>query len=72
MAGAILLDGADIPLTYLIQEVEADRVRMGMRVQAEWAPPGERGPHMESIRYFKPADEPDVPVDQVLEALLNA
>jgi hypothetical protein len=41
-------------------------------VKAEWAPPEERGPHMESIRYFKPSGEPDVPVEQVLEALLNA
>jgi uncharacterized protein len=72
VAAAILLDGADIPLTYLLQEVEADRVRMGMRVKAEWVPEDERGPHMESIKYFKPADEPDVPVDQVVEALLSA
>jgi uncharacterized OB-fold protein len=72
VAGAILLDGADIPISYLIQEVEVGDVRMGMRVTAEWVPPDERSPHMESIKYFKPADEPDVPVEQVLEAVLNA
>jgi len=72
VAARILLDGADIPLTYLIQEVHADEVRMGMRVKAEWASPGQRRPHMESIRYFKPVDEPDVPIEQVLEALLGA
>jgi uncharacterized OB-fold protein len=72
VAGRILLDGADIPLTYLIQEVSTDEVRMGMRVKAEWAPPGEQGPHMESIRYFKPAEEPDVSIERVLEALLGA
>jgi uncharacterized OB-fold protein len=71
-AAAILLDGADIPLTYLLQEVAVEEVRMGMRVTAEWAQPEDRGPHMESIKYFKPIDEPDVPVEQVLEALLNA
>jgi uncharacterized OB-fold protein len=72
VAGAILLDGADIPLSYLIQEVDVDKVRMGMRVKAVWVEPEERRPHMESIRYFTPIDEPDVPVEQVLEALLNA
>jgi uncharacterized OB-fold protein len=72
VAGLILLDGADIPISYLLQEVEASDVRMGMRVQAVWVPPEERSPHMESIKYFKPADEPDMPVEQVLERLLNA
>jgi len=72
VAARILLDGSDTPLTSLIQEVEADRVRMGMRVRAEWAPPEARGPHLESIRYFKPTDEPDIPVDQVLEAIRRA
>ena len=72
VAGLILLDGADIPITFLLQEVEASEVRMGMRVKAEWVPEEERQPHMESIKYFKPADEPDVPVEQVLEALLSA
>jgi uncharacterized OB-fold protein len=72
VAAAILLDGADIPLTYLLQEVAVEDVRMGMRVRAKWVPPQERGPHMESIKYFVPAEEPDVPVDQVVEALLSA
>ena len=68
----ILLDGANIPVNYLLQEVEAGDVRMGMRVQAVWVEPEERRPHMESIKYFKPIDEPDVPVEEVLERLLNA
>ena len=72
VAAAILLDGVDIPLTALIQEAEVGEVRMGMRVKAVWAPPDERKPTMESIRYFKPTGEPDVPVDQVLERLLSA
>jgi uncharacterized OB-fold protein len=70
--GLVLLDGAHIPISYLLQEVEAGEVRMGMRVKAVWVAPEERQPHMESIKYFAPADEPDVPVEQVLEALLNA
>ena len=72
VAAAILLDGVDLPITYLLQEVDADQVRMGMRVRAEWVSTEERGPHMESIKYFKPIDEPDVPIEQVLERLLSA
>src|SRR5881296_2528683 len=67
VAAAVLLDGADIPFTTLLQEVEPGDVRMGMRVTAEWAPPEQRRPSMDNIRYFKPVDEPDVPIDRVLE-----
>jgi uncharacterized OB-fold protein len=72
VAGLILLDSADIPISYLIQEVEATDVRMGMRVKAAWVSEAERGPHMESIKHFVPVDEPDVPVEQVVERLLSA
>ena len=72
VAAAVLLDGADIPFTTLLQEVETGDVRMGMRVKAEWVPDEERKPTMENIKYFKPTGDPDVPIDQVLEALLNA
>ena len=72
VSAAVLLDGADIPLSTLLQEVEPSEVRMGMRVRAEWAPPEERRPSLENLRYFKPVDEPDVPIEQVLEALLSA
>ncbi len=59
----ILLDGADIPFFALIQECEADQVHIGMRVEAVWAPREELGPTFESIRYFRPNGEPDVPAD---------
>jgi uncharacterized OB-fold protein len=59
VSATILLDGADIGLMHLIQEAEADQVHMGMRVEAVWAPPEERGPTLESIRYFRPTGEPD-------------
>ena len=58
----VLLDGADIPFFALIQECPFDQVRMGMRVEAVWAPPEERRPTFESIRYFRPTGEPDVVV----------
>ena len=59
VSATILLDGADIGLFHLIQEVEADKVHMGMRVEAVWAPPKERKPTLESILHFRPSDEPD-------------
>lgn len=65
----ILLDGADIPFFALIQECPFDRVRMGMRVQAEWVPEAERDFSFETIKYFRPIDEPDVPFDAYKEHL---
>ncbi len=59
VSATILLDGADIGLFHLLQEVAADKVHMGMRVEAVWVPPEERKPTLESIRYFRPTGEPD-------------
>ena len=42
---------------------------MGMRVKAEWAPPGERRPTLESIRCFTPTGEPDAPFESYQEHL---
>ena len=67
VSATILLDGADIGLMHLIQEVDAEKVHMGMRVEAVWAPPEERKPTMESIQYFRPTDEPDAPFDAYKE-----
>ena len=51
---AVLLDGADIGLFGLVQEVPFDQVRMGMRVEAVWVP--------------RRRDDDGPQVDQVLEA----
>ncbi|MCB1249677.1 MAG: Zn-ribbon domain-containing OB-fold protein [Acidimicrobiales bacterium] len=59
VSALILLDGTDIPLMHLIQEVPADQVHMGMRVEAVWVPDEELGPTLESIKYFRPNGEPD-------------
>ncbi|HMC42988.1 MAG TPA: Zn-ribbon domain-containing OB-fold protein [Acidimicrobiales bacterium] len=59
VSATIVLDGADIGLFHLIQEVEADKVHMGMRVEAVWAPPEERKPTLESILHFRPSGEAD-------------
>ena len=68
-AGNILLDGTDITFTALLQEVNFEDVRMGMRVEAVWKPREEWGPSLGNIRYFRPIDEPDVPFDDFKEHL---
>ncbi len=55
----VLLDGADIAIQHLIQEVPADEVRMGMRVEAVWRPREEWGTTIENIAHFRPTGEPD-------------
>ncbi|CAM3221543.1 OB-fold domain-containing protein [Nocardioides dubius] len=55
----ILLDGADIALQHIIQELPADQVRMGMRVEAVWKPREEWGTTIENIDYFRPTGDPD-------------
>jgi len=54
VAASIQLDGADIAFQHLIQEIPADQVRIGMRVQAVWRPREEWGPTLENIRHFRP------------------
>jgi uncharacterized OB-fold protein len=59
VAASVLLDGADIPIMHLIRGIEADQVRMGLRVRAVWVPDAELSPTVESIRWFEPSGEPD-------------
>jgi uncharacterized protein len=63
VSALILLDGSDIPIMHLIQEVPADEVHMGMRVEAVWVPDDEIGPTLESIKYFRPNGQPDADWD---------
>jgi uncharacterized protein len=65
---AILLDGADIPINGLIQEIPADQVRMGLRVEAVWVPAGERT-YMDTIKHWRPTGEADAPIDDVLKRM---
>jgi uncharacterized protein len=55
----ILLDGANIAFMGLIQELPADQVRMGLRVEAVWLPEDQWGLTMASVKYFRPNGEPD-------------
>ena len=63
VSATILLDGADLGLFHLLQEVETADVRMGMRVEPVWVEPEERTPSLESIKYFRPTGEPDAPFE---------
>lgn len=63
----VLLDGADLPLMTLIQEIPYDQVRMGMRVEAVWVDDAELKPTLTSIRYFRPTGEPDAPYESYRE-----
>lgn len=62
VSALILLDGADIPIMHLIQEVPADQVHSGMRVEPVWVDEDDRGQvpaSLESIVHFRPNGEPD-------------
>jgi uncharacterized OB-fold protein len=69
VSASILLDGADIPLFHLVQDIDASEVRMGMRVRAVWAPRDEITTSMQSIRYFQPTGEPDAAFESYREHL---
>lgn len=61
----IVPDGANIAFIHLLSECKNSQVRMGQRVEAVWRPREEWTWAMENIRYFRPIDEPDVPVERI-------
>ena len=65
----VLLDGANISFMGLIQEIPADQVRMGMRVEAVWVDPDRLTPSLASVRYFRPNGEPDADYESFKEYL---
>lgn len=69
VAASVALDGADISIFALIQEVKPDEVRMGMRVEAVWKPDGERQGDHEDILHFRPTGEPDAPPESYMRQL---
>jgi uncharacterized OB-fold protein len=69
VAASVLLDGADIAIFHLLQEVDAADARMGMRVEAVWVAREELRSSMESIRYFRPSGESDAPYDSYKDHL---
>ena len=65
----VLLDGADVPFFSVVQGCPLEEVRIGMRVRAHWVPPEALRPTLESIRWFEPTGEPDVPFEKLQEHL---
>lgn len=61
----LVADGANISFIHLMSECVNEEVHMGQRVQAVWKPRGEWTHAMTNIQYFKPIDEPDVPVSRI-------
>ena len=61
-ASRVLLDGANIPFNHVLQECALEDVRMGMRVQAVWAPKAELGPSMRASATSSRSREPDAAV----------
>ena len=58
----VRLDKANISFLHLIQGVEIDNIRIGMRIQAVWKPKEEWTHSLENIKWFTPIDEPDIDV----------
>ena len=58
----LVADGANISFIHLMSECVNEEVHMGQRVQAVWKRKEEWDYAMDNIRYFKPIDEPDVPI----------
>ena len=63
----VLLDGAGLAFFHVLQQCKLEDVRIGMRVQAKWAPDDQLTTSVTSIEYFEPIDEPDVPFEQIRE-----
>tara|TARA_R110002049_G_scaffold15304_5_gene62742 strand:- start:1867 stop:2382 length:516 start_codon:yes stop_codon:yes gene_type:complete len=61
----LVLDGSNISLIHLLSECVNEDVHIGQRVQGVWNPESEWDYSMNNIRYFKPIDEPDVPVEKI-------
>jgi uncharacterized OB-fold protein len=58
-------DGANISFIHLMSECVNEDVHIGQRVQGVWKPQEEWDYAMDNIKYFKPIDEPDVPVEKI-------
>jgi uncharacterized OB-fold protein len=61
----LVVDGANISFIHLLSECVNEEVHIGQRVQAVWKPEAEWDHAMDNIMYFRPIDEPDVPVAMI-------
>ncbi|HUW01717.1 MAG TPA: Zn-ribbon domain-containing OB-fold protein [Acidimicrobiales bacterium] len=67
VCATIQLDGADLGLFAMVQEMPYDQVRIGLRVEAVWVDDDELDTTLENIKYFRPTGEPDVDVKQNIQ-----
>jgi len=58
-------DGSNLSFIHLMSECVNEEVHIGQRVQALWKSEEEWDYAMDNIRYFKPIDEADVPVERI-------
>ncbi len=63
----IVPEGGDGAIMHLLQEVEAEKVRIGMRVEAVWTDEKRTGSLADDILYFRPTGEPDMPIEEMVE-----
>ncbi|WP_079253662.1 Zn-ribbon domain-containing OB-fold protein [Endozoicomonas arenosclerae] len=61
----LMVDGAHQSFLHIVSGCENSDVRIGMRVEAVWKPEEEWTHAMESIAYFQPIDEPDIPREEI-------
>jgi hypothetical protein len=61
----VIPDGANVSFIHLMSECVNEDVHIGQRIQAVWKPEEEWDYAMDNIRYFKPIDEPDVPIELI-------
>ncbi|MEJ6539950.1 MAG: Zn-ribbon domain-containing OB-fold protein [Halioglobus sp.] len=61
----VVPDGANVSFIHLMSECVNEDVHIGARVEAVWKPKEEWAFAMDNIRYYRPIDEPNVPVDQI-------
>lgn len=66
VCASVVLDGADQSILTLVQEMDVNTARMGMRVEAVWKPDGERQGDHTDILHFRPTGEPDVPIESIV------
>ena len=62
----IVPDGADGGIMHLLQDIEADDVRIGLRVEAVWTEEKRKGVLSDDILYFRPTGEPDMPIEELI------
>ena len=65
VSALVLLDGACISIYGPVQEIDYDKVRIGMRVEPVWVDDDQLDTSFESIKYWRPIDEPDVPAESL-------